>query len=149
MTNQPSQEPVEPSPAPPPAPQPEHAPAAPAAPAQWPAAPPSSYPPAQYPPAPYQAGSKTSSNAIVALVLAVAAWVVCPIVPAIVSLVFASMAGKEIDASGDRIQGRGMVTAAKIVSWINIGFYVAVIVITGFVIVLIAIAGGMDTVKKY
>ena len=126
---------------------------APQAPGQWPAAPPS-YPgaaaptyPAAYPPyqtSPYPPAPKTSSNAIVALVLAVAAWVVCPIVPAIVSLVFASMASKEITASGDQLQGRGMVTAAKIVSWINIGFYAALIVIGAFVLVILAIAGGMD-----
>lgn len=145
--NQPGPEPIEPVPAPEPVAE------APSAPAEWPAAPPPppgypaagapayAYPPA-YPPAP-----KTSSNAIIALVLSIAAWAVCPIVPAIVALVFASMASKEIDASGDRLQGRGMVTAAKIVSWINIGFYAAAIVIGAFVLILIAIAGGMDSVK--
>lgn len=151
--NQPGQEPIEQNPVPAPEPLVE-APQAPAqAPAQWPAAPPPpgypapgapayAYPPV-YPPAP-----KTSSNAIIALVLSVAAWLVCPIVPAIVALVFASMASKEIDASGNQLQGRGMVTAAKIVSWINIGFYVAVIVVGAFVLVLLAIAGGMDNVKN-
>lgn len=154
MTDQPTQPAQDPS-----EPTPEGAPAAeaPQAPAQWPAAPATAYPaappgapagyPTAYPPAPYQAGPKTSSNAIIALVLSIAAWVVCPIVPAIVSLVFASMASKELDASGDRIQGRTMVTAARIVSWINIGFFAAAIVITAFVLVLIAIAGGMDSVK--
>lgn len=161
MSDQPSQDPSAQTPdgAPPlpeaPALQPSGQ--APEAPAQWPAAPPPAYPTvppgapvayaAAYPQAPYQAGPKTSSNAIIALVLSIAAWAVCPIVPAIVSLVFASMASKEIDASGDRIQGRTMVTAARIVSWINIGFYAAVIVVGAFVLVLIAIAGGMDSVK--
>ncbi len=147
--NQAGQEPIEQAPVPAPEPLAE----APQAPAQWPAAPPPpgypaagapvyAYPPA-YPPAP-----KTSSNAIISLVLSIAAWVVCPIVPAIVALVFASMASKEIDASGDQIQGRGMVTASKIVSWINIGFYVALIVVGAFVLVLLAIAGGMDNVNN-
>lgn len=144
--NQPSEEPIEL-----PGPQPEAGVAAqdaPQAPAQWPAAPAPAYPAAAYPPPPYDAGPKTSSNSIIALVLAIASWVVCPIVPAIVALVFASMAAKEIDASGDRLQGRGLVTASRIVSWINIGFTVAVIVITAFVLVIVAIAGGFDNVKN-
>ncbi len=152
--NQPSEEPIEL-----PGPQPEAGAAAqdaPQAPDQWPAAPAPAYPAAPapaypaaaYPPPPYDAGPKTSSNSIIALVLAIASWVVCPIVPAIVALVFASMAAKEIDASGDRLQGRGLVTASRIVSWINIGFTVAVIVITAFVLVIVAIAGGFDNVKN-
>ena len=67
--------------------------------------------------------------------------------PAIVALVFPSMAGKEIRPR-ERIQGGGMVTAAKIVSWINIGFYVALIVIGAFVLVLVAIAGGLDSARN-
>ncbi|MHB1066247.1 MAG: DUF4190 domain-containing protein [Candidatus Nanopelagicales bacterium] len=127
----------------------------PAAPAQWPAADPaagtaySAAPPAHptaYPPAPaYATGPRTSSNAIVALVLAIGSWAICPIAPAIVSLIFAAMATKEINASGGSLEGQGLVTAAKIVSWINIGFWVAVIVVGAFVLVLLAIAGGLDT----
>ncbi|MDP1877763.1 MAG: hypothetical protein Q8M17_09425 [Actinomycetota bacterium] len=128
----------------------------PAAPAQWPAAAPDSsaaVPPAAppayptaYPPAPaYASGPRTSSNAIVALVLAIGSWVICPIAPAIVALVFASMATKELNASGGALEGQGLVTAAKIVSWINIGFWVAIIVVGAFVLVLLAIAGGLDT----
>lgn len=123
----------------------------PAAPAQWPAADPAAsaaYPafPTAYPPAPaYATGPRTSSNAIVALVLAIGSWVICPIAPAIVSLIFAAMATKEINASGGSLEGQGLVTAAKIVSWINIGFWVAVIVVGAFVLVLLAIAGGLDT----
>lgn len=120
------------------------------APAQWPAAP-ASYPAGQstaYPAAPvqpaYEAGPKTSSNAIIALVLAAASWAVCPIVAAIVSLVFASMAGKEIDASGGQVEGRGLVTAARIVAWVNIGVTIAAVVVFAFVLVIIAIAGGFD-----
>jgi hypothetical protein len=81
----------------------------------------------------------------VALVLAIGSWVICPIAPAIVALVFASMATKELNASGGSLEGQGLVTAAKIVSWINIGFWVAVIVVGAFVVVLLAIAGGLDT----
>ena len=82
----------------------------------------------------------TSSNAIVALILAISSWAVCPVVAAIVALVFASMAGKEIQASEGRIAGRGLVTAARIVAWINIGVTAATLVIGLLVVVIIAIA---------
>jgi len=126
----------------------------PAEPAQWPSAYPAApaSPPPAYPSAgqvaDYQPATRTSSNAIVALVLSVASWAVCPIVAAIVALVFASMASKEIDSSGGRIEGRGLVTAARIVAWINIGVTIAVIVVTAFVFVLIAIAGGFDGARN-
>lgn len=98
-----------------------------------------------YPPAPaYAAAPSTSSNAIIALVLSILSWVVCPLVPAIIALVFANMATKEIDASGGRVGGQGMVTASKIVSWINIGLYAAAIVVGGFLLVLFAIAGASN-----
>lgn len=124
------------------------------APAQWPTAgypAPSTgaYPPAAYlsypgtAPAPVQ--TQTSSNAVVALILAVASWAVCPLIAAVVALVFASMASKEIAASGGRVQGEGLVTASKIVAWINIGLTVAAVVIGAFVLVLIAIAGGFSS----
>ena len=82
----------------------------------------------------------TSSNAIVALILAIISWAVCPVVAAIVALVFASMAGKEIQASEGRIAGRGLVTAARIVAWINIGVTAATLQIGLLVVVIIAIA---------
>ena len=130
---------------------------APAAPAQWPAEgypPPPAYPsaeayPAAYPPPAYAAAApsqpvRTSSNAVVALILAVVSWAVCPIIPAIVSLVFASNAAKEIDASGGRIQGQGLVTASRVVSWVNIGLWSAVIVVGAFFLVLAVVAGGLN-----
>jgi hypothetical protein len=78
-------------------------------------------------------------------VLAVASWAFCPIIAAVVALVFASNAAKEIAASGGRVQGQGLVTAARIVSWINIGVMAAGLVIFAFVFILLAVAGGMNT----
>ena len=72
-----------------------------------------------YPQQPQQQ-PQTSSDAIVALVLAILSWAVCPFVLAIVALVFASKASKAIAASNGWINGSGMVTAAKIIAWINI-----------------------------
>jgi hypothetical protein len=106
------------------------------------AVPPPAYPAPGYP-AP-AVGPQTSSNAIIALILAIVSWAVCPIVPAVVALVLASNAQKEITASGGRIQGGGLVTAAKIVSWVNIGLWAAVLVVGVFFLVLFAVAGGMS-----
>lgn len=157
--------PVEPPPvaaapvAPPVVPVPLPPPGGPTAPPQWPAAaypaqpaqpaaaypPPPAYPayPPQYAPQPAQ----TSSNAVIALVLAVGAWVVCPLVLAIVALVFASMGTKEIAASGGRIEGQGLITAAKIVAWINIGVMAAALLIGLAIFLLAVLAGGVSTVN--
>lgn len=63
---------------------------------------------------------QTSSDAIVALVLSIVAWVVCPVIPAVIALIFASRAGKEIAASNGWVTGDGLVLASKIIAWINI-----------------------------
>ncbi len=120
---------------------------APAAPPTYPAAPayPAAYPPPGYPAA--AAAPQTSSNAIIALILAIVSWAVCPIIPAIVALVLASSAAKEIEASGGRVQGAGLVTAARIVSWVNIGLWAAMLVVGAFFLVLAIVAGGMNDVK--
>jgi hypothetical protein len=128
------------------------APSAPSAPAQWPteaypaaAAYPTQpgYPPAGY--APYPPPAQTSNNAVVALILSVVSWVVCPIIAAIVALVFANLAGKEIEASGGRVQGQGLVTASRWVAWINIGVFAAAIVLTIFISLFFAIVLGTSS----
>jgi hypothetical protein len=89
----------------------------------------------------------TSSNAIVALVLSICSWVILPFVLgwifAIVALVFASKAGKEITASGGGVQGTGFVTAAKIVSWINIGLTAAMLVLGLLFLIILVVAGSV------
>ncbi len=79
---------------------------------------------------------QTSSDAIVALVLAILSWAVCPFVLAIVALIFASKASKAIAASNGWVEGSGMVTAARIIAWINIAFGILFI---GFFIVAVII----------
>jgi len=83
----------------------------------------------------------TSSNAIVALVLSIVSWVVCPVIFAIVALVFASKADKEIASSGGRIGGGPLATASKILSWINIGVFAALFVLGILVLLFLTIAG--------
>lgn len=80
---------------------------------------------------------KNNSNAIAALCCAIGAWMVCPIVPAIVALVLANNAEREIKASGGTQTGEGLAQAAKIVSWIHLALIGAVIVL----FVLIAVVG--------
>jgi hypothetical protein len=87
------------------------------------------------------ASQPTSSNSIVALVLSIVSWVVCPVIFAIVALVFASKADKEIAASGGRIGGGSLVLASKILSWINIGVFAALFVLGILVLLFLTIAG--------
>lgn len=63
---------------------------------------------------------QTSTDAVVALVLSLFAWATCPIVLAIVALVFASKANTAIKVSNGWVTGDGLVTAAKILAWANI-----------------------------
>jgi uncharacterized membrane protein len=87
---------------------------------------------------------QTSGNAIIALVLAIGSWIVCPIVLAIVALVFASKADREIAASPNLYTGSGLTTAAKIVAWVNIGVAIAVVLIGILVLFVVAVAGGFN-----
>ena len=96
--------------------------------------------------APVATGGQTSSSAVVALVLSIASWAVCPVVLAIVALVFAGKADREIRESGGRVEGAGLVTAAKIVSWINIGVFAAVLILMFFILIVVLIAGGLAEV---
>lgn len=100
-----------------------------------------------YPPAPapaYGPFPKTSNNAIAALILSIVAWVICPIIPAIIALVFASKADKEIATSNGWVTGGGLVTASKIVAWINIGLYAALLAIGILVLILAAVGGALS-----
>lgn len=97
------------------------------------------YPPGSYAAAPvtgypgYSTAPQTDSKAIVGLILAIASWLVCPIILAIIALVLASQSNKAIAASGGRLEGRGMNTATKWISWINIVLYIiGFIVFIGF-----------------
>ena len=86
----------------------------------------------------YSAAPETESGAIIALVLAIASFVVCPVVPAVVALVVANNADTAIEASGGRKTGDGLTKAARIISWVNIGIFVAVIVAVILIAVLAA-----------
>ena len=101
---------------------------------EYPQAPAPEVPPPGYayppPPAGYQAPGyaypaygtprQTDSKAIVALVLAISSWVVCPVITAVVALVLAGQSDRAIAASGGMLEGRSMNTATRWVAWANI-----------------------------
>mgnify|MGYP006287893535 FL=1 len=100
--------------------------------------------------------SQTSTNAVIALVLAIASWVgwgLCPIIGplalAIVALVLSSNALKEIRAGAGRVTGEGLVTAARIVAWVNIGVTAAAVVIGAFFLVLALVAGALNNTGTF
>jgi hypothetical protein len=102
-------------------------------------------PPAPPAPPAYGPTPQTSNSAIAALVLSIVSWVICPIIPAIIALVFANKAEKEIAVSNGWVTGGGLVTASKIVAWINIGLYAALIAIGILVLILAAVGGAFST----
>jgi hypothetical protein len=87
------------------------------------------------------AAPSASGNSIAALVLSIASWVIFPIVLAIVALVFASKAEKEITTSNGSIGGGPLVTASKIVAWVNIGVYTALVVLGILALFFLTILG--------
>jgi hypothetical protein len=96
-------------------------------------------PPGYGPPPGWGAGPpQTETRAVIALVLAVMSFVVCPFVPAVVALVLAGGAQRSIEASGGRLTGLGLVKAARITSWIHLGLCALALVA---VVLLVAVAG--------
>jgi len=94
---------------PPPPPAPSPPPAAP----QW--------GPPLAPQGAYYAPPRTEGTATAALIVAILGWVMCPIIASVVALALAHSAGNKIDASGGQLTGAGLVRAAQIIAWIQIG----------------------------
>jgi hypothetical protein len=93
--------------------------------------------PAYPPPYGYGTGQQTEGLAIGALVCSIGSFFVCPVVLAIVGLVLAQNAQNRIDAGAGRLSGAGLVTAARIVAWVNLALYVLAligVIIAGFVL---------------
>lgn len=105
----------------------------------------------QQPPYGYQAYGtppQTEGTAIGALIASILSWVFCPLIPAIVALVMIPGAKRKIDSSGGRLTGDGLLTAAKWISWINIGFYALLIV--GFaLLVAVGVATSPDSSSDF
>ena len=84
---------------------------------------------------------RTSSDAVVAFVLSIVSWAICPVIFAVVALVFAAKATKSIDGSDGQLTGGGLNLAAKIISWVNIGFWAAIFIVAAFVGLVLVLAG--------
>jgi len=102
---------------------------------------------ASVPPAPANdpMQQRTSTSAIVALVLAIVSWTFCPLITSIVAIVMAYQADKEIRTSDGKVTGQGLSFAAKIIAWINIGVSVALIVLAVIFGLVLLVAGGFGS----
>lgn len=74
----------------------------------------------------------TSAMAVVALVFGALSFITCPILFAIVALVLAHNANKEIKASNGMVTGEGLVTAARVLAWVNIALGAAFVLFFAF-----------------
>ena len=97
---------------------------------------PTAPPPAPGAAPPVAATPPTSTNAIVGLVLAIASWLVCPLIASIAALFVARSSDREIAASGGRVSGSGLNTATRIIAWINIGASIIAIIVFGILAIL-------------
>jgi hypothetical protein len=91
---------------------------------------------------------KTEGNAIAALVVAICSFIVCPLIPAVVALFLASSAKRNIDASNGALDGEALVTAARIISFINIGLCVLGIALVVVLIIVGATTSSSDTLNS-
>lgn len=79
---------------------------------------------------------QTEGTAIIVLVLAISSFVICPVIPAVVALFMCPGARRKIEGSGGALTGEGLVTAAKIISWVNLGLWGAgllLVVVVGII----------------
>lgn len=89
------------------------------------------------PPAPYAGAPKTDTKAIVALVLAIAAYTpTVPFVGAIAALLVARSARRDIRASGGARTGLGLCTAATVLAWLHLAFLALAAVVVVALLVL-------------
>ncbi|MEA2827210.1 MAG: hypothetical protein QOG43_1649 [Actinomycetota bacterium] len=73
---------------------------------------------------PYQPGPRTDGAAIAALILAIASFVLCPVLPAVAALFVASAGRRNIAASGGTVQGLNLCQIATVTAWVNIALFV-------------------------
>jgi peptidoglycan/LPS O-acetylase OafA/YrhL len=93
----------------------------------------------QAPPYGYPYPQQNSQEAVIALVAALLSFVICPVIPAIVALVYAGRASRTIAASGGALGGQSMVTAAKIIAWVHLVLVVVGVLV--FLAVVVSLTG--------
>jgi hypothetical protein len=87
---------------------------------------------------------RTDGTAIAAFICAVASFVVCPVIPAIVALVLVPTSRQKIETSGGMVQGLGLLTAAKIVAWLNLALAAAVLALIVALSIASAVRNGSN-----
>lgn len=108
------------------------------------------YPAAPYPGPAYGYGGPTNSGkatAVMILGICSIVFMWCygvGVVPAIVALAMSGSAKREIETSGGRLGGLGMVTAGRVTSWIAVGLTVLFVVI-----IVLVIAFAPDSSSTY
>jgi hypothetical protein len=77
---------------------------------------------------------------VLALILACLSWVAVPVILAIVALLLARSAQRDIDSSAGAKTGSGLVTAARWVAWLNLLLVAMVAAFTDAFVVAVALA---------
>ena len=110
---------------------------------------PQPYTPQPYTPQPYAAqptytpvNLPNSGSATVSLIFGILAWVLLPVIGAIIAIIAGHMARREISASNGQLGGSGMATAGLILGYVHIG--VSLLACVGFVL-LIAIGAAANS----
>ena len=74
-----------------------------------------------------------------ALVCAIGSWVLLPVVLAVVALALASTADRSIAESQGWRTGSGLVTAARVLAWVNLVAWLLVVVFVAALLVGLAV----------
>ncbi|MGI8794210.1 MAG: hypothetical protein ACR2H3_13725 [Acidimicrobiales bacterium] len=80
------------------------------------------------------------------LVLACLSWPFCPVILAVVALVLVPSSRSKMEASGGRLTGEGLLTASKIIAWLNIALWGLLIV---FFILFVMVGTVSSTTTSY
>jgi hypothetical protein len=83
----------------------------------------------------------TSNQAVIALCCAIGSYVLLPFIAAIIALALVPGARDEIAGSGGRLSGEGLLTATKVLAWINIALCVLAVLAVVAVFALFAQTG--------
>ncbi len=83
---------------------------------------------------------RTEGTAVASLVLGIAGFIICPLIPSILAIVFGNQAQRKI-AQDPSLEGEGMAKAGVILGWIG----VALVVVGILFIVIVAASGGFAT----
>ena len=106
--------------------------------------PPPGYP---YPGYGYAPTPPSDGKPLGALICAIASFVACPVVPAIIALVLANQAEQEIRAAGRPRGDNGLITAARWIAWIHLALAAAAILF--FLVALVVAAGSGGVEPRY